>query len=146
MSTDGAAAANVSGATSVGVATSSPSGASSVLPESRTALIARRWRRAAFFLTGAAQWITLASLTYLLHPAITWAPLLLATAPVLLAAVAAFAPRSLGRWAVIAAIAVIIAGGAGWITHTSWLFAPALVALVVVALQLWRSPAATHGR
>jgi hypothetical protein len=97
----------------------------------------RRWRIGAFLLTGAAQIITIASLTYVLHPGVTWAALLLAIAPAPLAAVAAFAPRPIARWAAVVAALVVVAGLAGWATHAGWLFAPALAALVVVCLRLW---------
>jgi hypothetical protein len=141
MSADPAAATGISGASSVAVSGTGPSGASAVQPADRGAFIAWRWRVAAFLLTGAAQLITIGSLTYLVHPAITWAALLLATAPVVFAALAAFAPRPLARWAVVAAIVVIIVAGAAWITHASWLFGPALIALAVSGLQLWRTNA-----
>lgn len=100
-----------------------------------------RWRLAALVLSGAAQIITIASVTYLFHPGVTWAVLLLAIAPAPLAAVAAFAPRPIARWAAIVTALVVVAGLAGWATHAGWLFAPALAALIVVCLLLWRERA-----
>jgi len=96
-----------------------------------------RWRIGAFLLTGAAQIITIASVTYLLHPRVTWAALLLAIAPAPLAAVTAFGPRPLAKWTAIITALVVIAGLAGWATHAGWLFAPALAALIMVCLRLW---------
>jgi hypothetical protein len=96
-----------------------------------------RWRLAALFLSGAAQIITIASATYLFHPGVTWAVLLLAIAPAPLAAVTAFGPRPLARWTAIITALVVVAGLAGWATHAGWLFAPALAALIVVCLRLW---------
>jgi hypothetical protein len=98
----------------------------------------RQWRLAALLLSGAAQLITIASLSYLLHPGVTWAALLLAIAPAPLAAVTAFAPRPLARWAAVVTALVVAAGLAGWAAHAGWLFAPALAALIVVCLLLWR--------
>jgi hypothetical protein len=110
--------------------------------DSRVAgLDTRQWRLAALLLSGAAQLITIASLTYLLHPGVTWAALLLAIAPAPLAAVTAFAPRPLARWAAVVTALVVAAGLAGWAAHAGWLFAPALAALIVVCLLLWRERA-----
>jgi hypothetical protein len=50
------------------------------------------WRRAALFLAGAAQLITISALVGADPIAATWSSLLLAVAPALLAAAAAFAP------------------------------------------------------
>ena len=50
------------------------------------------WRRAALFLAGAAQLITISALNSADPLAVTWASLLLAIAPAPLAAAAAFAP------------------------------------------------------
>jgi hypothetical protein len=118
---------------------SSPTASSTALPvtPALSDLRTNQWRRAALLLTGAAQLITIASLTYLLRPGATWAALLLAIAPVPLVAGTAFAPRSVARWAVMAPIVVMAAGLTGWATHAGWLFAPALAALIVLCLRLW---------
>jgi hypothetical protein len=97
-----------------------------------------RWLRAAFLLSGAAQLIIIGSLTYLHHPGVTWAALLLAIAPAPLAALTAFGPRPLARWLAIITALVVAAGLAGWATHAGWLFAPALASLIVVCLRLWQ--------
>ena len=52
----------------------------------------RLWLRGAFYLAGAAQLITISALLSADPEPATWAMLLLAVAPVLLAAAAAFAP------------------------------------------------------
>jgi hypothetical protein len=117
---------------------SSPAGSSTALPATSALSDVRtsQWRRAALLLTGAAQLITIASLTYLLHPGVSWAGLLLAIAPVPLVALTAYAPRPIAKWAVIIPIVVVAAGLAGWITHAGWLFVPALAALIVLCLRL----------
>jgi hypothetical protein len=119
---------------------SSPINSSTALPATAALSVLRtnQWRRAALLLTGAAQLITIASLTYLLHPGVSWAALLLAIAPAPLAAVTAFAPRPLARWAAVVTALVVAAGLVGWAGHAGWLFAPALAALIVVCLLLWR--------
>ena len=96
------------------------------------------WRRAALLLAGAAQLITISALVGADPPPATWASLLLAIAPAPLAAVAAFAPASVARLAAIVAAVVVAAGAAGAIGHTGLFFVPALVALVVGDVKLWR--------
>lgn len=96
------------------------------------------WRRAALFLAGAAQLITISALVGQDPPPATWASLLLAIAPAPLAAVAAFAPASVNRLAAVIAVLVLVAGIAGSITHTGLFFVPALVVLAVGAVKLWR--------
>jgi hypothetical protein len=68
-----------------------------------------------------------------------WSALLLAIAPVLLTAVAAFCRRSVARPAAVAAAVVLLAGIVGGIGRTGSLFIPALVAVVVGGLLLWRA-------
>lgn len=97
------------------------------------------WLFAGLLLSGAAQLIAISVLTSADPLPVSWWALLLAIAPAPLAAVAAFAPQGLARLAVIAAVAVVIAGIIGGITHNGLFFAPALVALVVGGLRLWRS-------
>ncbi len=96
------------------------------------------WRRAALFLAGAAQLITISDLLGADPVAVTWSSLLLAIAPVLLAAAAAFAPAPVNLLAAIAGVVVLVAGIAGQITHTGVLFVPALVTLAVGGVKLWR--------
>jgi hypothetical protein len=96
------------------------------------------WRRAALFLAGAAQLITIADLLGADPVAVTWSSLLLAIAPALLAAAAAFAPAPVNLLAAVAGVVVLVAGIAGQITHTGVLFVPALVTLAVGGVKLWR--------
>jgi hypothetical protein len=96
------------------------------------------WRRAALFLVGAAQLITISALVSADPIAATWASLLLAVAPAPLAAAAAFAPAPVNLLAALAGIAVLVAGIAGQLTHTGLFFVPALVVLAIAAVKLWR--------
>ena len=97
------------------------------------------WRRAALILAGAAQLITISALVSTDYPlAATWWSLLLAIAPAPVAAVAAFAPAPVNRLAGVAGVLVLVAGIAGGIVHIGVLFVPALVALAVGTVKLWR--------
>ena len=96
------------------------------------------WRRAALFLAGAAQLITIAALLGADPIPVTWSSLLLGIAPALLAAAAAFAPAPVNLLAAAAGVVVLVAGIAGQITHTGVLFLPALVTLAVGGVKLWR--------
>jgi hypothetical protein len=99
-----------------------------------------QWLLAALLLAGAAQLIAVAVVTSadrIASPAPWWA-VLLATAPAPLSAVAAFAPRIIGRVAVVLAVAAVLVGLIGGVTHNGLFFAPALVALVIGGLRLWR--------
>ena len=96
------------------------------------------WRRAALFLAGAAQLITIAALLSANPIPVTWSSLLLGIAPALLAAAAAFAPAPVNLLAAAAGVVVLVAGIAGQITHTGVLFLPALVTLAVGGVKLWR--------
>jgi hypothetical protein len=98
----------------------------------------RLWLRGAFYLAGAAQLITISALLSADPEPATWAMVLLAVAPVLLAAAAAFAPAPANVAAAVAGLAVLVVGLVGAATHTGWFFAPALVALAVGAVKLWR--------
>jgi hypothetical protein len=122
-------------------ATNSPAtatrGASTAAVTSRTPA-SRRWLQSALILAGAAQLITISALTSADPIAATWSALLLAVAPAPLAAVAVFTRTPANRLATVAAIAAIIAGGAGQILHTGLFFLPALVVLAVGAARLWR--------
>jgi hypothetical protein len=95
------------------------------------------WRRAALFLAGAAQLITISALVGADPIPATWSSLLLAVAPAPLAA-AAFAPAPVNLLAAVAGIAVLVAGIAGQLTHTGLFFLPALVVLAVAVVKLWR--------
>jgi hypothetical protein len=96
------------------------------------------WRRAALFLAGAAQLITISALAGQDPPPATWASLLLAIAPAPLAAAAAFAPAPGNMLAAVIGVLVLVAGIAGSITHTGLFFVPALVVLAVGAVKLRR--------
>jgi hypothetical protein len=96
------------------------------------------WRRAALFLAGAAQLITISALVGADPLAVTWWSLLLAIAPAPVAAAAAFAPSPVSMLAAVAGILVLVAGIAGGIVHTGLFFLPALAALAVGAVKLWR--------
>lgn len=96
------------------------------------------WRRAALLLAGAAQLITISALVGADPMPGTWSSLLLAAAPAPLAAAAAFSPGPINLLAAVAGIAVLAAGIAAQVTHTGLFFVPALVALAVGTVKLWR--------
>jgi hypothetical protein len=96
------------------------------------------WRRAALFLSGAAQLITISALVGADPLAVTWWSLLLAIAPAPVAAGAAFAPAPVNLVAAATGLLILVAGIAGGIVHTGLFFVPALVALAVGAAKLWR--------
>ena len=97
------------------------------------------WRRAALILAGAAQLITISALVTSDYPlAATWRSLLLGIAPAPVAAAAAFAPAPVNRLAGVAGVLVLVAGIAGGIVHIGLFFVPALVALAVGTVKLWR--------
>jgi hypothetical protein len=112
--------------------------ATSAVPKPVSAPPSWPWRRAALFLAGAAQLITISALNSADPLAVTWASLLLAIAPAPLAAAAAFAPARLNLLATVAGVLVLIAGIAGEIVHIGLFFVPALVVLAVGAVKLWR--------
>jgi hypothetical protein len=96
------------------------------------------WRRAALFLAGAAQLITISALVGADPIPATWSSLLLAVAPAPLAAAAAFAPAPVNLLATVTGIAILVVGIAGQVTHTGLFFLPALVVLAVAVVKLWR--------
>jgi hypothetical protein len=96
------------------------------------------WRRTALILAGAAQLITISALLGSDPIPATWSSLLLAIAPALIAAAAAFAPAPVNRLAAAAGVLVLIAGMAGGIGRTGLLFIPALAVLAVAGARLWR--------
>ncbi len=122
---------------------SSPPAPSTPRPAAARSSVSRRprrpWLRGAFLLAGAAQLITISALLSVDPLAATWSALLLAIAPAPLAALAAFAPAPVARIAAAAAVIALVAGIAGGVLHTGLFFAPALVALVIGGLRLWRA-------
>lgn len=99
------------------------------------------WRRAALLACIAAQLITISALLSVDPIPATWTALLLAVAPAPLALVAAFAPAPAARLAAPLAVAVLVTGMAGQVTHTAVFFLPALAAMTGAALRLWREGA-----
>ena len=98
----------------------------------------RRWLLAALLLAGAAQLITISALVSVDPLAVTWWSLLLAIAPAPLAAAAAFAPAPVNGLAALACLLVLVAGIVGGIVHIGLFFVPALVALAIGSVRLWR--------
>jgi hypothetical protein len=96
------------------------------------------WRLAALLLAGAAQLITISALVGADPLAATWASLLLAIAPAPLAAAALYVPAPVSLLAAVAGVAVLVAGIAGEILHIGLFFLPALVALAIGTVELWR--------
>jgi hypothetical protein len=77
------------------------------------------------------------------RPAVAAAPasgpaLLLAITLAPMAALAAFTPARIARVAAPLAAAVLVAGIAGEITHIGLFFVPALAAMAVAGVMLWR--------
>jgi hypothetical protein len=97
------------------------------------------WLRGALILAGAAQLITISALVTSDYPlAATWWSLLLGIAPAPVAAAAAFASAPVGRLAGVVGVLVLVVGIAGGIVHIGLFFVPALVALAVGTVKLWR--------
>ena len=103
------------------------------------------WRRAALFLAGAAQLITISALVGADPIPATWSSLLLAVVPAPLAAVVAFALASVNLLAAAAGIVVPVVGIVAQVTHTGLFFVPALVVLAVGAVKLWRERGLSTG-
>ncbi len=99
------------------------------------------WRKAALLASVAAQLITISALVSADPIPATWAALLLAVAPAPLALLVAFAPAPVARLAAPLAVAVLVTGIIGQITHTGLFFLPALAAMIVAAVRLWREDA-----
>jgi hypothetical protein len=115
--------------------------ASTVVPVAAPPTLAppsRRWLLAALLLAGAAQLITISALVSADPLAVTWWSLLLAIAPAPLAAAAASAPVPVNGLAALADLLVMVAGIAGGIMHIGLFFVPALVALAIGSVGLWR--------
>jgi len=123
---------------STGSADTSPEASQAALAAPSAAPPSWPWRRAALFLAGAAQLITISALVGADPIAATWSSRLLAIAPALLAAAAAFAPAPINLLAAVAGVVVLVAGIAGQATHTGLFFVPALVTLAVGGVKLWR--------
>jgi hypothetical protein len=99
------------------------------------------WRRAALLASIAAQLITIAALEGADPVPATWTAVLLAVGPAPLALAAAFAPVPAARLAAPLAVAMLVAGIIGQATHTGLFFLPALAAMTVAAVRLWREGA-----
>jgi hypothetical protein len=115
-----------------------PAGASADPPDLVQAPGSWPWRRAALLLSIAAQPITIAALEGADPIPATWAALLLAVVPAPLALVVAFAPAPAARLAAPLAVVVLVIGIIGQVTHTGLFFVPALAAMIVAAVRLWR--------
>jgi hypothetical protein len=117
-------------------------GIAEVPPESKPAAAAAPdswpWRRAALLFAVIGQVITIAALSSADPLPATWAALLLAVAPAPLALVTAFAPAPVARLAAPLAVVVLVVGIIAQVTHTGLFFLPALAAMVVAALRMWR--------
>ncbi len=124
---------NAPAGTSSAASTAAPAGARPV-----SASPSRRWLLAALLLAGAAQLITISALLSVDPLAVTWWSLLLAIAPAPLAAAAAFAPDPVNGLAALAGLLVLVAGIVGGIVHIGLFFVPALVALAIGSVMLWR--------
>jgi len=96
------------------------------------------WLQGALLLAGAAQVIIISALVSVDPQAATWWALLLAIAPAPIAAAAAFGPAPVNRLATAACLLVLVAGIAGGIVHIALFFVPALLALAVGGVRLWR--------
>jgi hypothetical protein len=96
------------------------------------------WRRAALLACIAAQLITISALVSVDPVPATWSALLLAVAPAPLALLAAFAPAPAARLAAPLTAVVLVIGIIGQVTHTGLFFLPALAAMIVAAVRLWR--------
>jgi hypothetical protein len=99
------------------------------------------WRRAALLASIAAQLITISALEGADPFPAAWTAVLLAVAPAPLALAVAFAPAPAARLAAPLAAVVLVTGMIGQVTHTGLFFLPALAAMTVAALRLWREGA-----
>ncbi len=117
-----------------------PTGGAATVARQATApaLPSWAWMRGALILAGAAQLITISALVSADPLAPTWYSLLLAVAPVLLVAAAAFAPAPANLALAVLAGVVLIVGIIAGITHTGAFYLPALVVLAVGVTRLWR--------
>src|ERR1700689_2010658 len=95
------------------------------------------WMRGALILAGAAQLITISALVSADPLAATWYSLLLAIAPALLVAAAAFAPAPANLPLAVVAAVVLVVGIIAGIAHTGAFYLPALVVLAVGVARIW---------
>jgi hypothetical protein len=100
---------------------------------------------AALLASIAAQLITISALVSADPIPASWTALLLAVAPAPLVLVAMYAPAPAARLVAPLAVVVLVIGIIGEVTHTGLFFLPALAAMTVAALRLWRgrSPGAS---
>jgi hypothetical protein len=126
-------------ASAVAQSAGTPAQSATAISARRPRSVTERWLFAAFLLAGAAQLITISALLSADPIAASWSALLLAVAPVLLTAVAAFGPRTMAMPAAAAAAVALLVGLIGEISHTGPLFIPALVAVVVGGARLWQA-------
>jgi hypothetical protein len=96
------------------------------------------WMRGALILAGAAQLITISALVSADPLTATWYSLLLAIAPALLVAAAAFAPAPANLPLAVVAAVVLVVGIIAGIAHTGAFYLPALVVLAVGVARIWR--------
>jgi len=96
------------------------------------------WMRGALILAGAAQLITISALVSADPLAATWYSLLLAIAPALLVAAAAFAPAPANLPLAVIAAVVLVVGIIAGIAHTGAFYLPALAVLAVGVARIWR--------
>jgi hypothetical protein len=125
-----------------------PQESPAILPAVPVAPSSWRWRRGALLLAIAAQLITISDLVGADPVPATWTALLLAIGPAPLALAAIFAMAPVNRLAAVLGVVVLVTGIAGQITHTGVFFLPALVALAVGSVLLWREqpPRSTGAR
>jgi hypothetical protein len=97
------------------------------------------WMRGALILAGAAQLITISALVSADPLTATWYSLLLAIAPALLVAAAAFAPAPANLPVAVVAAVVLAVGIIAGIAHTGAFYLPALVVLAVAIARIWRA-------
>jgi hypothetical protein len=127
-------AMSVQGALSEGIAEAGPPEAADAGPAPGS----WPWRRAALLACIAAQLITIADLEGADPIPATWPTLLLAVAPAPLALAAAFLPARVARLAAPLTMVALVTGIVGQVTHTGLFFLPALAAMAVAGLRLWR--------
>ena len=96
------------------------------------------WLRGALVLAIGAQLITISALTSADPLAATWYSLLLAIAPALLVAAAAFAPAPANLPLAVVAAVVLAVGIIAGIAHTGAFYLPPLVVLAVGVARIWR--------
>jgi hypothetical protein len=122
--------------------TASTTSTTSAAPVARQAAVPAppswAWMRGALILAGAAQLITISALVSADPLAATWYSLLLAIAPALLVAAAAFAPAPANLPLAVVAAVVLVVGIIAGIAHTGAFYLPALVALAVGVARIWR--------